>query len=129
MILKRSTSFSMIETNQKATDSTSTSTSNSRNHSPKSAISSEIERIQRRVDGFAWKESVIWTYLCWRFGPKLNQDELVSIGKLVAGTLGIELDRDARRRKCVMMKWFEEHWIEIEPLLWNITLEQVGSES
>jgi hypothetical protein len=59
------------------------------------------------------------------YGPKLSHDELVSIGGLVANALQIRLDRDARRRKSVMIKWFEEHWIEIQPILWHIALERL----
>jgi hypothetical protein len=50
-------------------------------------------------------------------------DELVSIGLLVADRLNITLDRDARRRKIVLLKWFDENWPLIEPLLPEIILE------
>jgi hypothetical protein len=45
------------------------------------------------------------------------------IAGLVAKKLDIRLDRDARRRKIVMIKWFEENWSAVEPLLSNIVLE------
>jgi hypothetical protein len=47
----------------------------------------------------------------------------VSIADLVAKKLDIRLDRDARRRKAVMIKWFNENWEVIEPLLRHIVLE------
>jgi hypothetical protein len=125
VLLSKNSSFSMIQTNETTIDSTS----NPENLHPKPAISSEIQRIQRRIEGFDWQESGIWAFLCWLFGPKLSQDELVSLGGLVARTLGIQLDRDARRRKSVMIKWFEEHWIEIQPLLWFVRLDEVEVES
>jgi hypothetical protein len=50
-------------------------------------------------------------------------EELISIGHLVAARVGIRPDRDARRRKSVMLKWFEENWTVIEPLLGSIVLE------
>jgi predicted oxidoreductase len=62
------------------------------------------------------------------YGPKLSHDELVSIGALAANALQIKLDRDARRRKPVMIKWFEEHWIQIQPILWSIKLERTEDE-
>jgi hypothetical protein len=93
-------------------------------HSQKPHISPEMKRIQQRIDGFDWERSPAWLYLCWRFGPRLSQEELISIGTLVAATLQIKLDRDARRRKVVMVKWFEEHWAEIQPLLCLIVLDK-----
>jgi hypothetical protein len=118
-----SLSFWMFATDQKPADSIPNVASQP--NPPKPPISLELERIQRRVGVADWQESGIWVYLCWMFGPKVNQEELISIGKLVAETLRIKLDRDARRRKAVMIKWFEEHWIEIQPLLWYIKLEDV----
>jgi hypothetical protein len=57
------------------------------------------------------------------FGPDLKQEELVSIAELIAKRLDIRLDRDARRRKIVMVKWFDENWTAVEPLLSAIVLE------
>jgi hypothetical protein len=88
------------------------------------AISSEeIRRIQRRLHGFNWKKSQAWQHLCAQFGPKLNQEELVSIADLIGSPAGIRPDRDARRRKVVMLKWFEEHWRLVVPLLRFVVLE------
>jgi hypothetical protein len=42
----------------------------------------------------------------------------------VASSLKIKLDRDARRRKVVILKWFDENWAEIEPVLPLIILEE-----
>jgi hypothetical protein len=88
------------------------------------SLSVERERVKRRVDGFNWKSSLVWAHLSCLYGPQLNQDELVSIGELVAQTLQIKLDRDARRRKPVMIKWFEENWLSIQPLLFHVVLDK-----
>jgi hypothetical protein len=91
---------------------------------PSAAITSdEMQRIQRRLDGFNWKKSRAWRHLCMQFGPKLNQDELVSIAELIGAHAGIRPDRDAQRRKVVMLKWFEEHWGLILPLIGFVVLE------
>jgi hypothetical protein len=76
------------------------------------------------VDGFNWQRSTPWNQLIALYGPRLSQEELVSIARLIAKKLDIKLDRDARRRKPVMIKWFEENWESIEPLLGNIILEE-----
>jgi hypothetical protein len=62
-------------------------------------------------------------HLTRQYGPKLNREELVSIADLVARKLQITFDRDARRRKIVTIKWFEENWAQIEPLLSEIELD------
>jgi hypothetical protein len=58
------------------------------------------------------------------YGPCLLQEELVSIAELVSQHLEIPLDRDARRRKAVMVKWFQENWEVIEPLLRLVMLDR-----
>jgi hypothetical protein len=84
--------------------------------------SEEHARIQRRVSGFNWQRSYAWAHLSHTFGPRLNQDELVSIAELTSGIVRIRLDRDARRRKPVMIKWFDENWGYIQPVLRHIVL-------
>jgi hypothetical protein len=54
----------------------------------------------------------------------LKQEELVSIAELVAQRLRIKLDRDARRRKTVMIKWFDENWLFILPVLRFVVLDK-----
>jgi hypothetical protein len=90
--------------------------------------SEEHARVQRRVSGFDWRLSYAWAHLSYNFGPKLSQNELVSIAELMAGMLQIKVDRDARRRKPVMIKWFEENWRQIRPLLANVILDDPESE-
>jgi hypothetical protein len=79
--------------------------------------SRELERIEERIRGFNWKRSWVWIHLTSVYGPKLTQEELVSLADLIASALHIKLDRDARRRKTVMIKWFEENWLRIRPIL------------
>jgi hypothetical protein len=76
------------------------------------------------VSGFDWQASFTWNYLVRLFGPKLRHEELVSIGELVGRRLRIKVDRDARRRKIVMIKWFEDNWSVIEPLLPWVVLDR-----
>jgi hypothetical protein len=61
---------------------------------PNLGSSYEIQRIQHRIDGFNWKNSHAWLCLCSQFGPRLSQEELVSIAELTASRLGIRFDRD-----------------------------------
>jgi hypothetical protein len=85
-------------------------------------IANEHLRVQSRVEGFDWRLSHAWRYLAFVYGEKVTQGELVSIADLLARSIGIRLDRDARRRKVVMIKWFEEHWAIILPFLRVVAL-------
>jgi hypothetical protein len=83
----------------------------------------EKERVRRRVGAFDWKESKVWHGLTAHFGPKLNHEELISIAELIASHAKVKLDRDAKRRKIVLLKWFEENWLVVQPLLRVIVLD------
>jgi hypothetical protein len=88
------------------------------------SLSEERDRVHRRVEGFNWVNSPAWVHLTRTYGPRIVHEELVSIAVLAANRLSIRLDRDARRRKVVMVKWFQENWASIEPLLHEIVLDQ-----
>ena len=83
----------------------------------------ELNRVHQRVKGFDINKSVAWKTLTQTFGDKLTHEELTSIAELIANTIKIKLDRDAKRRKIVLIKWFEEHWDAVKCYLPIITLE------
>lgn len=85
-------------------------------------VTEEKKRVQKRIEGFEWRESTVWRTLTAKFGSKLTHEELVSIAELVAMRAHLRLDRDARRRKVVILKWFEENWHFVQPLLPMIVL-------
>ena len=86
-------------------------------------VEKERERVKKRVNGFEWRDSEVWIALTARFGQKLNHEELISIADLIASHTNLKIDRDAKRRKIVLLKWFEEHWNIVRPLLPVIILE------
>ncbi|OHS96257.1 hypothetical protein TRFO_37587 [Tritrichomonas foetus] len=51
------------------------------------------------------------------FYPTIRQSELVSISTVLANACELRVDRDAKRRKDLLYKWFEDHWDQIEPHL------------
>lgn len=84
---------------------------------------SERSRISERISGFDPKNNIAWRTLTDRLGSNLTQRELLSIAKLVSQEANIKLDRDAQRRKIVLIKWFVENWEFVEPRLSDIVLE------
>ncbi|OHS98901.1 hypothetical protein TRFO_34769 [Tritrichomonas foetus] len=80
-------------------------------------------RVFSRLRGFKAKDSRVWSEITRRFGSELKHGELLSIAEVVAANAGVQLDRDAKRRKSVLIKWFEENWIRISPFLNYVILE------
>jgi hypothetical protein len=77
----------------------------------------EKRRIASRLSGFNPKETPVWQEITRRFGPNVKQPELVSIASVLAQSANIRLDRDAKRRKSVLIKWFQENWDNVPPFL------------
>lgn len=82
----------------------------------------EKQRIAIRMNGFDYKENHVWDEIVKRFGSNIKRGELTNIAQLLADTAGIKLDRDAKRRKSVLLKWFDEHWEKVLPLLDYVVL-------
>ena len=83
----------------------------------------EKERIADRLSGFNPKDNMVWHEITQRFGSTIKQPELLSIATVLAQNANIKLDRDAKRRKSVLVKWFEENWTIIKPYLDYVVLE------
>lgn len=86
-------------------------------------LNNELLRIAVRLQGFNPKDNFVTKEITRRFGANLKQGELINIAQVIADTAQIKLDRDAKRRKNVLLKWFEEHWAQITPYLDYIVLE------
>jgi hypothetical protein len=83
----------------------------------------EKERIAERLGGFNSKDNFVWKEISNRFGNNIKQPELLSIANVLASHANLKLDRDAKRRKSVLIKWFDEHWAQVQPYLDYVLLE------
>ena len=83
----------------------------------------EKQRIANRLSGFNPRDNVAWREISSRWG-NIKQKELLSIAQVIANEAKIKLDRDARRRKSVLMKWFCEHWNVVQGYLEAIVLDE-----
>ena len=86
-------------------------------------VTKEKERIANRLANFHPKDTVVWREITQRFGSSIKQPELLSIATVLAQNANIKLDRDAKRRKSVLIKWFQENWQIIRPFLDYVVLE------
>jgi hypothetical protein len=66
---------------------------------------------------------LIWKNLQDRFGTGVSHQELCSIAKLISQHFGLpEPNRDAKRVKTMLIKWFYNNWEAISPILCDIAL-------
>jgi hypothetical protein len=86
-------------------------------------VNSEKERIASRLQGFDHRDNDVWKAISRKFGTNLKQEELLSIANVLAERAGVHLDRDAKRRKAVLVKWFNENWAAVSPYLDYIVLQ------
>lgn len=89
----------------------------------RSANEIERKRVDARLNGFVYKNSAAWQVITEKYGDNLNQAELLSLAEVIAAQLNLKVDREAKRRKEVLVKWYDEHLPEIMNLLPLIVLE------
>ena len=94
----------------------------------KVAQQDEKMRIAYRLAGFNPKDNPVTQEITRRFGSNIKHGELVGIAQAIADKAQIKLDRDAKRRKNVLLKWFAENWEIISPFLDYIVLEDNSEE-
>lgn len=85
-------------------------------------IQHERHRIDERIRNFEYERSEAWAELRRRGWDQLSQSELLSIAQILGKKLGIELDREAKRRKSILVKWFDENLTALRSRMGNITL-------
>jgi hypothetical protein len=78
--------------------------------------SQERQKIDQRIANFAYEKSAAWQEISARHWDSLRQSELLSIAQVLGNKLGIEVDREAKRRKSVLVKWFDENLMRLRPL-------------
>ena len=87
-----------------------------------------IQRLKMRLDGFHYRETEAWSYLTNRFGPQVKLQELVSVAVLMGQVCYLRVDRDAKRSKAVIIKWFEENWDVVRPFLDYVVLAELPQD-
>lgn len=84
----------------------------------------DARRTAYRLNGFQPRQSKAYKAIVQRFSKNLVQSDLVMIALILTHhNKDLRLDRDAKRDKRVMFKWFDENWFiihkeidKIEPL-------------
>jgi hypothetical protein len=86
-------------------------------------ITIERQRVENRLMGFDANRSRAWQDIRERFGDSLNQSELLSLAEVLGAEIGVKVDREAKRRKEVLIKWFDENYSSIQNILSTIQME------
>ena len=58
------------------------------------------------------------------FGSHVSHRFLLDIANQLSQKLNISIDRDTKRRKLVLVKWFEEHWDSLSNHVGNLNVDQ-----
>jgi hypothetical protein len=90
------------------------------------ADNADRKRVEARLMGFDSSRSAAWQRICARFGDSLSQSELLSLAEVISSEVGLKVDREAKRRKEVLIKWFDENYPAIEDLLDRLRLEDAN---
>lgn len=76
----------------------------------KQEISTEKDRVKQKLAGFDVRKSPACIYISSHFGSDVHQQTLCKFAKKIAKKNKIILDRDSKRRKALLFKWFHDHW-------------------
>jgi hypothetical protein len=83
----------------------------------------EREIIADRVRDFCCDDSRPWKFFVERGWHQLSMKEYVGIGQVLACEANLEIDREAKRKKPVLLKWMDDNWDTLSPLLMHLRLE------
>lgn len=79
----------------------------------------EMRFVKKKLDGFNPSNCDAWKLLTNRFGPKISQEQLLSLAIVLSRHLNINLYREYKRRKSMLIKWYNENLIKIWPFIVN----------
>lgn len=80
-------------------------------------IEYENEFVHKKLEGFEPKSSQAWQKLTERFGPKISHDEILSLAIILSENMKISLSREYKRRKIMLIKWFDENFENVWPFI------------
>ncbi|OHT15332.1 hypothetical protein TRFO_42593 [Tritrichomonas foetus] len=99
---------------------------NPKQHESKSEVQNEDrKKADIRLQGFNPLESQVWREICQKYGSSLSQNELLSLAEVIASHIGTRVDREAKRRKEVLIKWFDENSEKILAFLPYVIIEDM----
>jgi hypothetical protein len=81
-------------------------------------VGKEKTHIGEILRTFDFESCDAWEAITHKFSTGIRHRELCSIALVIVRYFGVrKISRDARRSFPVLIKWFQDNWSEIEPLL------------
>ena len=88
-----------------------------------SAPSLEKQKLAMKLNGFDYKTSDSWKSIVAMFGSDIKRTTLCEIAKFIASKKGIRMDRDSKRRKDVLLKWYSDNWADCIDILKKVKVK------
>lgn len=85
----------------------------------KSQADKEKAVIANKLRDFDMRTSRAYQYLIQKFGTIPSREELTSLAMIIESELNIRLDREERRRKIVLIFWYDKNFDKIKPFIEN----------
>ena len=89
-------------------------------HKPQS---DDKEKVKAILGDFDPNKSEAWLTLEENFGVNVKQPPLLEIAKIIGQHVHINVNRNARRRKSVLIKWYHDNWDVIKPYIKNFRVD------
>ena len=70
----------------------------------------EKQKLAIKLGGFDYKSSDAWRKIVELYGTDIKRTTLCDIAKYIAEKKGLKMDRDSKRRKDVLLKWYSDNW-------------------
>jgi hypothetical protein len=85
---------------------------------------------KKKQQKYSFQDKMAYKTLFNRFGPILRQYELLAIATTVQRNMKppVAIDRDAKRRKDLLYKWFDDNFDAITPVLSKVVFLNANNE-
>lgn len=75
---------------------------------------------KKKKDSFNYKDTEAYQMIIDKFGNNVRQQELIQIACCLSKKIGVKVERDSKRRKDLLFKWFQENIDKISPILHQV---------
>ena len=83
----------------------------------------EKQKLAIKLGGFDYKSSEAWRKIVELYGTDIKRTTLCDIAKYIAEKKGLKMDRDSKRRKDVLLKWYNDNWSVVYGILEKVKVK------
>ena len=106
---------------------------NPRRYTTQRGTGPEALEVKRRLGGFVARQAPVYHVICDRF-PSATKNELISVADMIVFVVRqrfpgrllppsfANIDRVTRRSVDLLIKWFQDHWMIISDVFWDVGL-------